>query len=131
MLRRPVSAALALLPFLLQALGAPPPASAADLPCLPCAGVRVESPLSLLDAVRGGPELAPEAELPVAWEEELGGAASPALARAVAASGLAPWVTLVFRAPAPLLDHLPALQRELAVPAALVRGGRGSARFQI
>lgn len=134
MLRRSASAAPSLAASLLAAAllagGAPPPA-AADLPCLPCAGVRVESPLSLLEAVQGGPALAPEAELPVAWEEELGGAASPALARAVAASGLAPWVTLVFRAPAPLLDHLPELQRELAVAAELARGGDGPARYQV
>ncbi len=132
--RRPVSAAPALAAGLLAAAllaGAAPPLEAADLTCLPCAGVRVESPLSLLEARQGGPRLAPEAELPVAWDEELGGAASPALARAVGAAGLSPWVTLVFRAPAPLLDHLPELQRELAVAAELARGGSGPARFQV
>ena len=108
-----------------------PAARGAEYPCLPGAGLRVDAPLSLLGAVRGEPALVPEAELPVAWEEDLGGAASPAVAQVVAAAGLSPWVSLVFRTPAPLLDHLTELQHELAASAEIARQGSGRERFQL
>ena len=53
------------------------------------------------------------------------------MAQVVAAAGLSPWVSLVFRTPAPLLDHLTELQHELAASAEIARQGSGRERFQL
>ena len=107
------------------------PLAAAATPCAPCAGVRVDDPFALLPAFSAAPHLDGEARLYVAWDLPLDATATPAAAHALAAAGASPWLRLVFRTPAPLADHLEALQRELEVAAALAGSRIPNATFDI
>ncbi|MCM2270188.1 MAG: hypothetical protein NDJ75_08800 [Thermoanaerobaculia bacterium] len=104
---------------------------AAATPCAPCAGVAVGDPFAVLPAFAAAPALADDALLVVAYDLELDGAATPAAAHAIAARGLAPWMRLAFRTPAPLAEHLDALQAELDAAATVARSRPAGARYQV
>jgi hypothetical protein len=118
--------ALGLLP-----LAAPDALAAAPLPCAPCAGVEVADPFAALPALGAAPALADDALLVVAFELALDETATPAAAHALAATGVAPWMRLVFRTPPPLLERLDALQAELDAAALVARSRPARARYQI
>lgn len=118
----------ALLAFFLLDLHA---AFAAGPPCRPCAGVRVADPQALLPALTAEPRLEGEARLYVAWNVELDGTADVAATTAVRATGATPWLSLIFRTPAPLLDHLDQLDRELKDLARIAQGAAERTHFQI
>lgn len=107
------------------------PAVAATPPCAPCAGIVLDDPYAELGALAASPALAKDAHLAFAWEMPLDASATPAGARAVAAAGGEPWLRLVFRTPAPLLEHLERLQGEIAIAAELARTAGDRAHFQI
>ncbi len=109
----------------------PLPAVADGPPCLPCAGVEVVDPYSVGPALAAAPRLDAEARLYVAWDVELDAAATPAAGHALAAAGATPWLRLVFRAPAPLLQNVAALQAELDTAAALAATRIPRAHFQL
>ncbi len=132
--------------LLLPLLAAATPAAAQGLPCAPCAGVRVdgaaeaEATAAAVASAAAARGVTLDAETPflVAWSVELGplagdpqaaGAAAGAAARAaeaVRAAGALPWITLRFTAPPPLLDHLPALDAEIAAASAVARRAGGA-----
>jgi hypothetical protein len=122
----------ALAPFALAlSLAAPVCSSAAGIPCAPCAGLRVADPYALLPALAAAPRRTPEARLYVAWDVELGAAATPAAGHALAGAGAVPWLRLVFRSAAPLLEHEPALAAELEAASALAGTRIPGARYQV
>ncbi len=106
-------------------------AFAAAPPCAPCAGVVVGDPFAPLPEQAGGPKLAPEARLYVAFELALDGSATPAAAHALASSGATPWLRLVFRTPPPLAQNIDGLRAELDAAAALARSRPARAHYQI
>ncbi len=102
------------------------PVGAAEIPCKPCAGLRLAS----ASAASGTAEIARvlkesghlEADTPlfVAWEVPLSGEATGAeAAAALHDSGATPWLSLIFHTPPPLAQHSERLQTELRVAAAL------------
>ena len=94
---------------------------AAEPPCRICAGVLVDDPFVAATAVEAAPRLEKEAVFFVAWDAPLDGTASPAAAHRLAAAGARPWIRLLFATPAPLLDHLDALQHEVDAAVELAR----------
>jgi len=106
-------------------------AAAASFPCRPCAGLKVDNPLSLLGALDGGPALAAEARLLVGYELRLDRAASPALAVALAGKKATPWLAMVFDTPAPLAEHARELQEALAAAVEVARVVGQQGRYQI
>jgi len=117
--------------FILTALIQATSLLAAGPPCFPCAGITVADPLSAVVALEGTPRLGEEARLYVRWEVELDGSVTTTAADRVAAAGATSWYALVFRTPAPLVDHLDALARELEVAAGLARSAPDGTHFQI
>ncbi len=103
-------------------------APAAAAPCSPCAGVAVTDPLALAGLL--DPPLDEGSQLFVRWPA--GGPADHGEARdALRAAGAVPWLAFSFSTPAPLLDHLGELERELAALAAAAEGALPGERFQI
>lgn len=122
------------------------PLEAAEFPCRPCAGLRLDPPAPVSEPVAdpqapATPQATPvmpatpadiaatlkasgglEAGSPlfVAWEVSLSGdtSADTSLPATVRDSGTTPWVSLVFRTPAPVAQNSAALQTELRVAAA-------------
>jgi hypothetical protein len=120
--------ALTLLPATLS------PAQAATPPCRPCAGVVVADPASATAALSQLPKIEKDGRLYVAWKVDLSVSSAPATAEAaeaLQAAGATPWLRLVFRAPAPIQQHLEALEVELRATAVLARAARSVTHFQI
>ena len=119
------------IPPLLAALFLPAVALAATPPCTPCAGVHVEDPEAVLAALAAEPRLGGEERLYVAWSVDLDGSADPSLFGRVLERGGTPWLVARFRAPAPILENVAVLERELTDLARLARGAGERAHFQI
>ena len=113
------------------ALCASPAYAAAEPPCRMCAGVLVDDPFAAATALSAGPRLEKEARLFVAWDAALDGTATPAAAHLLASAGARPWIRLQFATPAPLLEHLEALQRELDAAVELARLAPTSTVYEI
>jgi hypothetical protein len=117
------------------------PAGAATFPCRPCAGVRIEtpapveppvdpaaqpgtalaaSPADFANALRETVKLEPGSPLYIAWEVPLTeGSAGGRDASAVREAGGTPWLSLIFRTPAPVARNSERLQAELRAAAAV------------
>lgn len=104
---------------------------AASPPCSPCAGIRVADPAAFYDELAAEPALEGEARLYVAWATVLDGSADPADFEAIRQQGGTPWLVTHFRSPAPILEHLDALEVELADLSRLARGAGPRAHLQI
>ncbi len=113
------------------ATGSPSAITAAEAPCLVCPGVTVDDPLAVTAALEAAPRLEKGARLYVAWDAALDGSASPAGAHLVVAAGAQPWIRLQFTTPAPLLEHVEALQRELDAAVELARLAPTTTRYEI
>ncbi|HEY3571164.1 MAG TPA: hypothetical protein VGP73_24780 [Thermoanaerobaculia bacterium] len=111
------------------------PLGAANLPCRPCAGLRVDASVNPADVARvlkpGG--LEPGSPLFVAWEVPLS-ADTPAdttLPSTVRDSGATPWISFVFRTPPPLAQGSERLQAELRVAADVASKAPAGTWFQV
>jgi hypothetical protein len=130
---------LFLLPFSIEAQG---------LPCLPCAGIRFEPAQAAPDVAQPAPaapsnpadfvSLLKQAKLEkgsplfVAWEVALDGTANPGdTAKQIFEAGGTPWISLVFRTPAPVAQNAERLQAELRAAVAVASASPASAWFQI
>ena len=124
---------LPLLPSLLLCVAAALPASlsAATPPCRPCAGVTVDHAGDAVEALSAAPRVAADARLYVRWRHESLSAWDPAAARAVADAGGTPWLQVVFHTPAPLVEHVADLERELAGLAAVAKNAGPLLHFEI
>ncbi len=155
----PTAKSLILALLLLLPSGIPSAIFAATLPCLPCAGVRLEptnlevaehadpsaaaetaavtpaNPSSLPDATAllRTANLEPGSPLFVAWEAPLPGnpEETATAARQVAEAGGTPWLSLVFTTPSPLAQNAERLQNELRAAAAVAAGTPASAWLQV
>lgn len=128
------------------------PLGAAEFPCRPCAGLRLEpsvvpattGPEVAVPAALAGPAdvartlkesgaLEPGSPLFVAWEAPLSGesAAGAEVAAAVRDSGATPWVSLVFRTPPPLAQNADRLQGELRAAAEAAGKAPAGTWFQV
>ncbi|NJL29254.1 MAG: hypothetical protein HC897_15920 [Thermoanaerobaculia bacterium] len=67
----------------------------------------------------------------MAWNVELDGTGDAAATAAVRATGATPWLSLLFRTPSPLLEHLDQLDRELKELARLAKDSAERTHFQI
>ena len=104
---------------------------AAEAPCLVCPGVTVDDPFAVAAALEASPRLEKGARLFVAWNAALDGSASPAGAHLVEAAGAQPWIRLQFSTPAPLLEHIEAMQRELDAAVELARLAPPTTSYEI
>jgi hypothetical protein len=119
-------------------LGCALPLAAANLPCRPCAGLRVETgaatagPAEVARVLKPG-GLEPGSPLFVAWEVPLSGEApvDAALPATVRDSGATPWVSLVFRTPPPLAQGADRLQAELRAAADAAAKAPAGTWFQV
>jgi len=116
---------------ILVSTAALPALYAAELPCRPCAGVLIDDPFAVTAALEAPPRLEKDAQFFVGWDAALDGTATSAGAHAVAGAGAKPWIRLVFSTPAPLLEHLEALQRELDAAAELARLAPSSTHYEV
>src|SRR5215218_5014435 len=111
------------------------PLGAANLPCRPCAGIRIEPAAILPDVAStlkpGGLEAG--SPLFVAWEIPLSGdaTADAGLPATIRGSGATPWLSLVFSTPPPLAQGSEHLQTELRAAAALAAKAPAGTWFQI
>lgn len=127
------------------------------LPCFPCAGVRFEPaqtvPVTAAESLDPAPvptaqtapanpadfvSLLQQAKLEkgsplfVAWEVALDGTANPAdTANQIIAAGGTPWLSLVFRTPAPVTRNAERLQAELRAATAIASAAPASTWFQV
>jgi hypothetical protein len=129
------------------------PLGAAAFPCRPCAGVRIETPApaepstdpaaapetalpagpaDFANALRETVKLEPGSPLYVAWEVSLaeGGTAGQD-ASAVREAGGTPWLSLIFRTPAPVAQNSERLQAELRAAAAVAGQAPKGTWFQV
>ena len=109
--------------------------AAATFPCKPCAGVRLDAPspqdvTALLPKVS---KLEPGSPLYTAWDVPLDGTASLPSEdlQALRQAGATPWLSLVFRTPAPLAQNVARLQEELRVAADLAGRAPAGSWFQV
>ncbi|HEV7672863.1 MAG TPA: hypothetical protein VGS22_30465 [Thermoanaerobaculia bacterium] len=132
-MKRTLSLALPFLSLLALASG---PLGAVSLPCQPCGGIRLSDPAELGNTIGGIGKIAagtvePGSPLFVAWDLPLDGTADPSPAAELFGAGATPWMTLVFRTPAPLTQNLDALQTELGAAAKIAAAAPAGAYFQI
>ncbi|HXU30651.1 MAG TPA: hypothetical protein VN851_08760 [Thermoanaerobaculia bacterium] len=135
-MKRTIFLAPSLLSILALAVLAASPLGAISLPCQPCGGIRVIDPDELNNTIGAIGNLAagtlePGSPLFVAWDLPLDGSADPGPAAELFAAGATPWMTLVFRTPAPLTQNLDALQAELGAAAKIAAAAPAGAYFQI
>lgn len=99
------------------------PAAAQGPPCRPCAGIQVDDPTLAVRALETGARVESPQRLYVMWPGELDGSADPSADawNAVRAAGGTPWMSVTFRAPAPVRENLDALEAELEVLAEIAR----------
>jgi len=133
-MKRTLSLAFPLL--LLLVAFATGPVGAASLPCQPCGGIRLADPAELENTIGAIGNIAagtlePGSPLFVAWDLPLDGSADPSPAAELFGAGATPWMTLVFRTPAPLTQNLDALQAELGAAAKIVAAAPAGTYFQI
>ncbi len=133
-MKRTLSLAFPLL-LLLVAFAAGP-LGATSLPCQPCGGIRLADPAELETTIGAIGNIAagtlePGSPLFVAWDLPLDGSADPAPAAELFGAGATPWMTLVFRSPAPLTQNLDALQAELGAAAKIAAAAPAGTYFQI
>ncbi len=102
---------------------------AAQVRCRPCAGAISSDPAAVAAAVRAA-ALPEGAALVLKVEHDLA-SALPFDWAPLRAPGLRPLVAVGFATAPPLLQNLPALERELEALAALVRAGPADAAYQI
>ncbi len=108
---------------------ATPPVS--PLPrCRPCAGLRVVDPEPLVHALAASWKPSEQPIFYAAWDVDLASPGPGGTANALRTAGATPWLTLVFRTPAPVGEHGTELARELEA-AAKVAGATGAAFYQI
>ncbi|HEX9942874.1 MAG TPA: hypothetical protein VGG03_12715 [Thermoanaerobaculia bacterium] len=128
------------------------PLGAAEIPCRPCAGLRLEpaasaapapeasvpspppaGPADIARVLKESGALEPGTPLFVAWEVPLAGdaAAGAGLPAAVRGSGATPWLSLVFRTPPPLAQNSERLQTELRAAADAAGKAPAGTWFQI
>jgi len=110
------------------------PSGAADFPCRPCAGLRIDGgPADVAATLKRSGGLEPGSPLFVAWEISLSGetAAGTDLAAAVRESGAVPWISLVFRTPPPLAQNAERLQAELRAAAEIAAKAPAGTWFQV
>ncbi len=124
------------LPLLSLVALAPGPLGAVSLPCQPCAGLRLAEPANPADAISSisalsAGTLEPGSPLFVAWDFQLDGTADPSPAAELYGIGATPWLSLVFRTPAPLTQNLDALQAELGAAASIAAAAPAGAFFEI
>lgn len=132
-MKRMLPLSFSLLSLILIASG---PAGAANLPCQPCGGIRLADPAQAAETgsaigTRASGTLEPGSPLFVAWDLPLDGTADPSPAAELFGAGATPWLTLVFRTPAPLTQNLDALQAELGEAAKIAAAAPAGAYFQI
>ncbi len=132
-MKRTLSLTLPLLSLIAFASG---PLGAISLPCQPCGGIRVPAGTDLA-AIQGdiatlsAGTLEPGSPLFVAWDLELDGTADPAPAAELFGIGATPWMSLVFRTPAPLTQNLDRLQGELGQAAKIAAAAPAGAYFEV
>ncbi len=137
------------------------PLGAAEFPCRPCAGLRIEpaipaaaptapapetpappetpvppapaGPADIARTLKASGGLEPGTPLLVAWEVPLSGeaAAGDDVPAAVHESGATSWVSLVFRTPPPLAQSADRLQTELRAAAAAAAKAPADTWFQV
>lgn len=107
------------------------PGFAVGPPCNPCAGVRVDDLGATLGALGSEPRLEGEQRLYVAWQSDLDGSTDVGDFERIRQAGGTPWLVTRFQAPAPILEHVDALQKELEDLSRLARGAGTNAHFQI
>src|SRR4051812_10546098 len=107
--------------LLVAAAGVGAGARAAAPPCNPCAGVTTGAAHEVVAALQRAPRLDKDARLYVRWRHDALQTWDPAPAQSVADAGGTPWVEVVFHTPAPLVEHAPDLERELAGLADVVK----------
>lgn len=112
------------------ALAIPHTLPAAQLPCAPCAGLRLEQTTGL-DDLKSFTGLEPGSPLFLAWDAPLDGSADATLAGRLQAGGATPWMSLVFRTQGPLLEHVADLQKELDAAARLAGAAPAGTYFQV
>jgi hypothetical protein len=102
------------------------PVGAAEIPCKPCAGLRLTSAAAasgtaeIARVLKESGHLEPDTPLFVAWEISLDGdAAGAESAAALHDSGATPWISLIFHTPPPLARNSERLQTELRAAAAV------------
>ncbi|HEX4966537.1 MAG TPA: hypothetical protein VF173_37355 [Thermoanaerobaculia bacterium] len=117
---------------------APEALGAAEMACRPCAGLRLEAATAAANAadvartLKESGHLEEGSPLFVAWEVPLdGGAAGAEAATAIHESGATPWLSLVFRTPAPLAQNAERLQTELKAAADLAGRASAGTWFQV
>ncbi|MGE0641061.1 MAG: hypothetical protein AB7G12_03730 [Thermoanaerobaculia bacterium] len=91
----------------------------------------MDDPFAIAPELGAAPRLDDDALLVIAWDVALDGAATPAGAHAIAATGATPLLRLRFTTPSPLLEHTDSLQRELEAAAELARLAPATTRFEI
>jgi len=129
------------------------PSAGAELPCRPCAGLRLypaavappaadtsspstslAGPAEVARALKPG-GLEPGSPLLVAWEVPLSGDAAAAVDTTVATtvrdSGATPWISLIFRTPPPLAQGAERLQTELRAAADVAAKAPAGTWFQV
>ncbi len=105
-------------------------AAAQQLPCRPCAGLRVDDPAQLLTRLSEGPRLEETSRFHVVWE--VGGSEGEGeIATRVDESGAIPWPVMRFTTPSPVLTNLTALDAELALLARVAAGVGDRGHIQI
>jgi hypothetical protein len=111
------------------------PLTGAQLPCRPCAGLRVESSgvADIARTLKDSAHLEAGSPLFVAWEIPLDNSSVGAadLAAALRDSGATPWISLVFRTPPPLAQNSERLQTELRMAAELAGKAPAGTWFQV
>ena len=96
-------------------------AAAQGPPCRPCAGIQVDDPQTAVQALETGLSVEHPQRLYVLWPGELDGSADPSSWSAVRNAGGTPWMSVTFRAPAPVRENLDALEVELEALAEIAR----------
>jgi hypothetical protein len=96
-------------------------AGASDLTGRIAAGILVEDPAGVISQLDAAPGLGDDELVFVAWTVLLDGSADPLDLENVRSTGAHPWVRVVFRTPAPVIDHFATLESELAELVRLAR----------
>lgn len=96
-------------------------ATATDLTGRLAAGIRVDDPTVVVDRLSAEPRLGEEDLFFVSWTVDLDGTADVGGIDAVRKAGAKPWVRVVFTTPAPLVENLGDLERELGELAAIAK----------
>ncbi|HEY8020875.1 MAG TPA: hypothetical protein VIH93_07225 [Thermoanaerobaculia bacterium] len=111
------------------------PAAAAGFDCKPCAGVVLDGPAGVAEALSLQSGLKAGSPLFTAWEVPLAPEPPPAetgdAAARIAQAGGTPWLALVFRTPPPLAANAARLQGELEIAAAVGRAAPAGTVFQV